>query len=206
MAQDEEAPLSPVLDYKQQQYLDVRLHFPHELNDNTIWETCDALRTLVTKKEISARQIHLIGKNRLAPYVEKAARTFHSAFLESRERRKYSNSQVSTMPAVETPSFDVALAAPSLEELNQELRPAVQSQLAPSLYLPAPASLMFRVDEHTLLLPQTTFIDGGKARPTSIAYRLKTVIQRLFRGLASIFRKLDHVSGPECRDMRDTHV
>lgn len=193
MTQDEECPPSPVLDYKQSQYLDVRLHFPHVLDDDVVWDTCDALRTLITRKEISARQIHLMGKNRLAPYVEKAVLTFRNAMYVSRERRAASNSQVPVIIAADNPSIEsigAALSTPGMAESDEGPRLVVQ---------PSSASLLYLNDEHTPLLPESAFGDEPKAQKSHIVYRFKTAFRRLVNGLFSIFRLRGRGSSPQCR-------
>lgn len=193
MTQDEECPLSPVLDYKESQYLDVRLHFPHALNDDVVWETCDALRTLIARKEISARQIHLMGKNRLAPYVEKAVLTFRNAIVVSRERRATGNSQAPVMLVADNPSMgsvDAALSTPGLVESDEQPRLVRQSSSALPLYLN---------DERTPLLPESAFGDEPKAQKNHIVYRFKTAFRRLVNGLFSIFWLRDRRSSPQCR-------
>ena len=80
MGRVQDQKIDAAVDIRHQEYLDIRLHFATELTYDKVMETCGKLRALMWKDSEFARQIILIGKNRMPPHAEKATRRLHDVF------------------------------------------------------------------------------------------------------------------------------
>lgn len=169
VGQEEDCPPSPIEDIRRQQYLDVRLHFSEELTYQKVLETCDALKVLKSSDMGSMRHIALIGKNRMAPHVEKAASMVQDAWLEFKRRRDRQS-----ITSLEVNQGMQRLLPPSPIHSPAQCASSASSTLSPSY------------NEETPLLPMAKSPEPTPDEPTSVRYHFRM----LMRGLGKIFMDL----------------
>lgn len=169
VGQEEDCPPSPIEDIRRQQYLDVRLHFSEELTYQKVLETCDALKVLKSSDMGSMRHIALIGKNRMAPHVEKAASMVQDAWLEFKRRRDRQS-----ITSLEVNQGMQRLSPPSPIHSPAQCASSASSTLSPSY------------NEETPLLPMAKSPEPTPDEPTSVRYHFRM----LMRGLGEIFMGL----------------